>query len=130
MLRPTKQRLSQLKTICRRYNEFISINLIGRWALFGAVIGLFLQSRITLRNLLLCTGFMGAGLGCAGIASRGESIGISEFLLFLAAGPLIVAGLFAPTGRWRLGMYVGFFGQLVLWFGWALIHHGWNGIWR
>ena len=90
------------------------------------------RAQFELSNLLMATALTGAGFGCLAIVLqkiRGP-ISISTFVLFLAIGPLICAGLLALKGRWRLGLYLGFFGQIVIWFGWAFAQFGWEGMWR
>jgi hypothetical protein len=86
-------------------------------------------SQINLSRFLLCTGAIGSGLGCLGFAIRSFAShqgGLYSFVLLLAAGPLIGAGVLGLSGLFRLGLYVGFFGQII---GWLTVYAYWAG-WR
>jgi hypothetical protein len=87
--------------------------------------------QVTLQDFLVSASMIGAGLGCAGLALRtNPPVPIWTLVLFLAAGPLLGAGLLALIGRWWLGAYLGFFAQIGIWFGWAYLHFGWEQMWR
>ncbi len=95
--------------------------------------------QITLRSLLLSTSFIGAGIGCY-MAALGlmfteprdytDWLGIVNALMpglqFLAAGPLIGAGIFTPFARARLGAYIGFFVPIIVVFGYVVFLVGWK----
>jgi hypothetical protein len=77
--------------------------------------------QISVARLIVASAFLGAGGGCllaAFDAQRNWAVlpdwrRILVLLQFLASGPLIGAGLLAPTHQSRLGAYVGFFVGVV-----------------
>jgi hypothetical protein len=94
------------------------------------------RPQVTLCSLLLATSFVGAGAGCLLSSLFNPDVGgLVSLIQLLAAGPLIVAGIFATFQRARIGSYVGFFVGVNSIFAFFIIgyltHHfdDWEGPW-
>jgi len=114
---------------CRRASDLVSISLVG---MSGSKS--FIASALTALTLT------GAGLGCLlysidylDMKRLGEVPffwhGLSIILGFVAAAPLIGAGILAPFRRPRLGAYIGFFGEIAAGLTWFIHVNGWWQMW-
>ena len=91
------------------------------------------RPQFSLRTLLLSATCAGAAVGLLMLALRnastGAAAGPSDLFAFLAIGPLLGATITAPFRRTRLGIDIGFFAQIILWFGCAGYFMGWHRMW-
>jgi hypothetical protein len=97
--------------------------------------------RVTLMSLLFSAISIGTGVGCYMAVLNWQPrhdytdwLGIAKAvwpgIQFLAAGPLIGAGIFRLFARARLGAYVGFFAPIIAVLGYAVFLIGWRDVFR
>lgn len=84
------------------------------------------RPQFRLRDAWLATTLAGLGLGCLHLVMTYVSSPTSDyrFLAYPVAIPLLTAGIAALFHRVRLGFYVGFIGQIVVFFGVAVAFTG------
>ena len=96
-----------------------------------------MQKRFSVRDLLVAVACFAVAAGCYKNAfdhfmhpqaNSGWS-GLFGFIQLIASGPLLTMGLLAPLHRIRLGAYIGFFGQLIVYIGIGIYMAGWSAVW-
>ena len=86
---------------------------------YGGYIGGMKLPQFTIRDLLLSTALIAAGIGTFSLASRtalpvtSAANGLWLFLIWFASGPLIFCGLFLPIKKPILGAFLGGIIQVV-----------------